>query len=98
MPGLLLPSVRAQRARFAPGARKAAQPHARSPPALGARAAPHASRRARGRQLSRMPGLLLLSVRAQRARFAPGARKAAQPHARNQNEREVLDDQIAIRE
>jgi len=43
---------------LAPGARQTAQPPARlrsrSPP--GARAAPHASRRARGRQLSRMPG------------------------------------------
>src|SRR3954447_22652331 len=28
--------------------------------------------------------------------LAPGARKTAQPHARNQNERKVLDGQIAI--
>jgi len=46
-------------ARFAPGARKAAQPPARTPLLSlfpGARAAPHASRRARGKQHSRLPG------------------------------------------
>jgi len=35
-------------------------------------------------------------VRAERSTLAPGARKAVQPHARNQNEREVLEDQITI--
>jgi len=35
-------------------------------------------------------------VRAQRRTLAPGARKAAQPNARNQNERKVLEEQIAI--
>jgi len=47
-------------ARLPPGARQAVQPHARSaffsPAPLGARAAPHASRRARAKQFSRMPG------------------------------------------
>jgi len=64
-----LPPPRCARsaARFAPGARQTAQPTARSrvahersnatlPTNSGARGAPHASRRARGRQFSRMPG------------------------------------------
>ncbi len=50
---------------------------------LGAREAPHASRRAREKQLSRTPLFALLSRCARSAaRFAPSARKAVQPHAR----------------
>jgi len=38
----------------------------------------------------------LLSVRAQRRTLAPGARQTVQSIARNQNERKVLEEQIAI--
>jgi len=37
-----------------------------------------------------------IRVRAQRRTLAPGARQTVQSNARNQNERKVLDDQIAI--
>ena len=42
------------------------------------------------------PPLLVSGARAAPHALAPGARKTAQPHARNQNEPEVLEDQITI--
>ena len=75
-------------------------------PQTGARAAPHAragraadsSAAARSRVAHERSNATLPtnSVRAQRRTLAPGARKTAQPHARNHHEREVLDGQIAI--
>jgi hypothetical protein len=54
---------------------------------------------ARAQQFQPPAGLALPLRRALRgARSRLSARQAAQPHARNQNERKVLGDQIAIRQ
>ena len=76
-------------ARVAPHARagRAADSSAACSLSLFSRCARSAarSRRARGRQLSRMLTLALLSVRAQRRTLAPGARQTAQPHAHSRS-------------
>ena len=90
---LLLPlSLSAPRCAQAPHATAACAKDYSHPLFLGAREAPHATP-PRARSSTARP---LVSVRAKRRTPRPSVREGVQPHARKQDERKVLEDQITI--
>jgi hypothetical protein len=84
----------AQSVNATPSAARRFAPHLR-PEEVNRPAAKAAKKRPRDLRLGILINFNVPELRA-RSALAPGARKTAQPTARNQNDRKVLDGQITI--